>query len=359
MVKVYDECRLWGLVGLASKSGVNLSALGDAMITPIVFLIYKRPDLARKVWAEIRKAKPPILLVVADGPRNETERAACDETRALVEQVDWPCDVRRNYSNSNMGCKHRPASGLKWVFEQVEEAIILEDDCLPDPSFFPFCDELLERYRHDERVGMICGSNFHPDPQAAFSYFSSIYPRVWGWATWRRAWKFYDLAMTQWPLVRDGLWMGKLFTTENEAARMSKRWDELYKGEINTWDGQWFYSMRVRGYSCLVPSTNLVTNIGIGADATHTTHSGCDYADAPSSPMKFPLRHPPFLAVDRASDARHFRTVYMPPLWPSIKGQIMNRHWYGKLVRQIPIVGRLWSLMRPISRVATGVSGKR
>jgi len=316
------------------------------MKTAVAFIIYKRPELTSRVWAEIRKARPPVLLVVADGPRDDSGRTKCAAVRAIVEQVDWPCDVRRNYADDNMGCKHRPASGLNWVFEQVEEAIILEDDCLPDPSFFPFCDELLERYRRDERVGMICGSNFHPDPQAAFSYFCSIYPRVWGWATWRRAWKRNDIAMTQWPIVRDGLWMEKLFPTKEEASRMSERWNELFKGEIDAWDGQWFLSLRTRGYVCLVPSMNLVTNIGIGADATHTTHSGCDYADEPGSPISFPLRHPPFLAVDRVADARHFRTVYMPPLWPSIKGKLTNRHWYGKIVRQIPIVGRVWARIR-------------
>ena len=132
------------------------------MRTPVVFIIFSRPDLTARVFAEIARARPEKLLVIADGPRpdREGEDAKCAATRAIIERVDWPCEILKNYSNVNLGCGHRPATGLRWVFEQVEEAIILEDDCVPHPTFFRFCEELLEHYRDDERVMHISGDNF-------------------------------------------------------------------------------------------------------------------------------------------------------------------------------------------------------
>ena len=163
------------------------------MRTPVAFLIYRRPDLTARVFEAIARAKPPVLLVVADGPKDAGEEARCAAAREVIEKVDWPCEVRRNYSDANLGCRERVATGLDWVFRQVEEAILLEDDCLPSPDFFAFCEAMLERFRNDDRVGHVSGSNSDRGRASReTSYYFSRYSTIWVWATWRRAWKDYD-----------------------------------------------------------------------------------------------------------------------------------------------------------------------
>src|SRR5579871_4386735 len=165
------------------------------LTTPVALIVFNRPDTTRQVFQEIRRVRPPVLLVVADGPRRDhpEDEQLCRETRAVAEEVDWPCQVLTEYSDVNLGCRHRPASGLDWVFSQVEEAIILEDDCVPHPSFFRFCSELLSRYRDDARIGTIAGTNVQGGrKRGGASYYFSKYPTIWGWASWRRAWALYD-----------------------------------------------------------------------------------------------------------------------------------------------------------------------
>ncbi|OUC08639.1 hemolytic protein HlpA-like protein, partial [Litorilinea aerophila] len=165
------------------------------MQTPVIFLIFNRPDTTAQVFAEIAKARPRRLLVVADGPRphrpDDVEK--CSATRAVIERVDWPCEVSCDFAEENLGGRRRISSGLTWAFSQVEAAIVLEDDCLPHPTFFPFCEELLNRYCHDERIMAITGDNFQfGRSRTKYSYYFSRYFHSWGWATWRRAWQHYD-----------------------------------------------------------------------------------------------------------------------------------------------------------------------
>lgn len=174
--------------------------------TPVAFMIFNRPEKTARVFAEIRKARPTQLFIVADGPRTEQEKEKTDATRAVTEHIDWECEVKRNYSDVNVGCKMRVSSGISWIFENVENAIILEDDCVPEQSFFPYCQELLERYKDDTRIMHISGDNFEWGRTGNFesdaSYYFSRIPHVWGWATWRRAWNLYDINMTSWPECR-------------------------------------------------------------------------------------------------------------------------------------------------------------
>ena len=175
--------------------------------TPVAFLVFNRPHTTDKVFSEIAAANPRKLLIVADGPRPDQpgEAERCVAVRAIVDRVDWDCEVLTNYSDINLGCKARISSGLDWVFDTVEEAIVLEDDCLPHPSFFRFCEELLVKYRDDERIAQIGGVNFQSGRRRTnYSYYFSRYAHIWGWATWRRAWRHYDVALKAWPLIRDG-----------------------------------------------------------------------------------------------------------------------------------------------------------
>ncbi|MEW6491011.1 MAG: glycosyltransferase family 2 protein, partial [Cyanobacteriota bacterium] len=164
------------------------------MKTPVVFIIFNRPDTTQKVFEAIRQAHPPLLFVIADGPRPNKpgEDQKCAATRAIIDQVDWDCEVLTNYSEINLGCERRVSSGLNWVFDTVEEAIILEDDCLPHPTFFSFCEELLDYYRNDQRVMVITGQNVQfGRKRTDYTYYFSRYNHCWGWASWRRAWRSY------------------------------------------------------------------------------------------------------------------------------------------------------------------------
>ncbi len=165
-----------------------MSGTNPGIRTPVALIIFNRPDTTERVFAEIAKARPPKLFIIADGPREDRpgEAERCASARAIVDRVDWNCEVQKNYSDVNLGCGARPATGISWVFDQVEEAIILEDDCIAHPTFFRFCDELLEKYRDDERIMHIAGNNFQfGNQRTSFSYFFSHHNICWGWASWR------------------------------------------------------------------------------------------------------------------------------------------------------------------------------
>ena len=248
--------------------------MGDfELSTPVAMLVFNRPEQTARVFAAVRGARPPVLLVVADGPRAERPEDArkCARTRQIFDGIDWPCEVRRNFAESNLGCKGRVSSGLNWVFEQVEEAIVLEDDCLPHATFFRFCQELLAHYRGDPRVYMICGHNFlRGQRRSEESYYFSRYAHVWGWASWRRSWQLYDAEMKLWPALRDEGWLLDLFGNRQEADYWTGMFEMTYTGEINTWDYQMFLTAWSNNMLTVIPNGNLIANIGFGPEATHT-----------------------------------------------------------------------------------------
>jgi hypothetical protein len=286
------------------------------LTTPVAFIIFNRPDTTARVFAEIARARPPKLLVVGDGPRatrlGEAERVAA--TRAIIEAVDWPCEVLTNFSEANLGCKNRVSSGIDWIFEQVEEAIILEDDCLPDPSFFRFCQEMLERYRQDQRIGMISGDNFQfGHRSSADSYYFSRCVHIWGWATWRDRWKGqYDAEMKTWADRRQAGWLEDVMLSDDEVAHWTKTFDKVAAGGIDTWDFQWVYTNWIGGRLSVLPHVNLISNIGFGTDATHTTGNS-EVANLPAKAMEFSLRHPIAITADARADRRTFERLFMSP----------------------------------------------
>lgn len=275
-----------------------------AVKSPVALFMFRRPDTTERVLDAIRQARPPLLLVVADGPRQgrPDDAPACAATRALIDRIDWPCDVRREFAGENMGCRNRVSSGLAWVFQQVPEAIILEDDCVPDASFFPYCDEMLERYRDDHRVAQISGSNNQKGRRrGTHSYFFSRYHNVWGWASWRRAFDLYDVEMRRWPELRDSGWLLGLLGNRTVAHYWKRQFQATYERRIDTWDYQWIYSTWLHGMVSAVPNRNLVRNIGFGPGASHTpVHD--PFADDTLERMDFPLDHPPTVARDTRAD---------------------------------------------------------
>lgn len=275
------------------------------MSTPVALIIFNRPDVTERVVERIAAARPSQLLVVADGPRAERtgERELCAATRAIVERIDWDCQVFTNYADANMGCKRRVSSGIDWVFEQVESAIFLEDDCLPHPSFFPYCEELLERHRDDERVMMISGDNFQQSTaKYNYSYYYSRYVHIWGWASWRRAWRGYDVDMSLWPIVRANGVLEDVLGDSRAASAWREIFDAVYADQIDTWDYQWVFACWMQHGLSILPSVNLVSNIGFGAAATHTTAES-PLAERAVEAMHFPLCHPPYMVRDSRADS--------------------------------------------------------
>jgi len=297
------------------------------LMLPVAFIIFNRPDTTERVFAEIARAKPPKLLVVGDGPRTgrpgEAEKVAA--ARAIIQRVDWDCEVLTNFSEVNLGCKKRVSSGIDWVFEQVEEAIILEDDCLPDITFFRFCQEMLERYRNDQRIGMISGDNFQFGRRYGDdSYYFSKYVHIWGWATWRDRWVgSYDVSMAKWPRVRDEGMIADIVGDVHEAVYWGKIFERVHRGAIDTWDYQWVFANWVNGRSSVVPAVNLISNIGFGVNATHTTGVS-ELENLPITPIKFPLIHPigvyRCLRADRFSEKKCFKAS----LWRRICNKVIG-----------------------------------
>jgi len=270
--------------------------------TPIAFIVFNRPEVTARVFEAIAAARPTRLFVIADGPRNAAEREKTDAVRAIVSRVDWPCEVETNFADENMGCKRRVSSGLGWVFDRCEEAIILEDDCLPRPTFFQFCSELLDRYRDDPRVSMISGDNFQDRRRGEGSYFFSYIAHVWGWATWRRVWRQFDEAMTTWPTDRHAPWLKELLQTPEVLKVYQRAFDAVHNGQVDTWDAQWQLAVwRSRGLVAL-PNGNLVSNLGFGQDATHTRKPDSPDANLPTADLAWPLVHQPTVERDRAAD---------------------------------------------------------
>lgn len=272
---------------------------------PVIFIIFNRPDTTRQAFETIRAARPSKLLVVADGPRTNRpeEVEKCAATRAIIEGVDWDCDVQTNYSETNLGCRLRVSSGITWAFELVDRAIILEDDCLPAASFFHYCADLLDRYASDERVMMISGDNhLFGQSTVANSYYFSRYAHIWGWATWRRAWAKYDINMTHWPEIRDRGLFDQYFPKRSERFFWESVFQAAYEGKVDTWDFQWFYSIWANSGLCVAPARNLVRNIGLGhAEATHTLKDAV-YSSLTAEELGLPLTHPPMVLASSDKD---------------------------------------------------------
>ncbi|MDQ0134047.1 hypothetical protein J2T08_001965 [Neorhizobium galegae] len=277
-------------------------------IAPVVFIIFNRPDLTELVFQEIAKARPSKLFIIADGPRadraNEAEK--CARTRQVVENIAWDCEVFRNYSDINLGCRKRISSGLDWVFSQTDRAIIIEDDCLPDPSFFPYCTELLDRYEDDERVGSIAGSNLtNGKVTVEDSYFFSRYPLIWGWATWRRVWQNYDVSISRWGTLRENGWLNTVAHPE-EFEHWIKAFNRVFEGGLDAWGYQFHFSQWLQRQISIQPQHNLISNLGFRADATHTLDES-SLADLPRQGLEFPLRHPQVPATNFLADDTYMR----------------------------------------------------
>jgi hypothetical protein len=272
--------------------------------TPVLFIVFNRPDVTARTFERIRHLAPRELFLVADGPRpsQPADIAKVAAVRKIVDAVDWPCEVMKNVAPENMGCRERVSSGIDWFFEHVTEGIIIEDDCLVDPSFVPYCSELLERFRDDSRVMHINGTNLRPGKWTSpYSYRFSLWNHAWGWASWRRAWQHFDVTMKSWPTARDEQWLWNVWR-DAHAVRVWTDWlQAAYEKRLPAWDWIWAFNCWMQGGVHVIPRDNLVQNIGFGADATNPgTHE--KLAAIPVRPISFPLKHPPFRLADWRAD---------------------------------------------------------
>ncbi len=281
--------------------------------TPVLFMIFNRPDVTQQVFAEIRKAKPKQLFIAADGAREHKagEKEKCEETRKIVvDNIDWDCEVKTLFREKNLGCKYAVSGAISWFFDNVEEGIILEDDCVPHQSFFNFCGELLEKYRDNQKV-MHIGSNYFNQHKTNItdSYYFSHYIEIWGWATWRRAWELYDPEMKNFGEMRKKDFLKDVFKTADEKEYWVKCFDTALEKNIDTWDYQWVYCICANKGVVITPYTNLVSNVGFREDATHTTLLNEVFSNVKAHSIS-EIKHPKKIEIAYDEDKLTFKRTH-------------------------------------------------
>lgn len=312
---------------------------------PVLFIAFKRYEESRAVMEGIRAAKPPRLYFACDGARNEKEAADVQRVRDLVKLVDWPCELKTRFSETNQTVKFGPPAAISWFFENEEEGIILEDDCKPVLSWFWFAQEMLERYRHDERIWIIMGNNLMPEWPAhdreSYYYSAHGYGAYWGWASWRRMWKKYDLHMKEWPVLRDSGLLNGHFLDKSEAREGLHLLECSWNGRIHSWDFQLDYGRIMNGGMNIIPNVNLIRNIGFGDGSTHTgSYLDPRNKDA-AGEMTFPLKHPRFMVCDKERDLAYFEKYIEPSTLRRFKNRL-KRVLPKEVDRAItPMLGRL------------------
>jgi hypothetical protein len=279
----------------------------------VLLILFNREAFAQRLLAAVRAVRPARLFLAADAPRPHvpTDAATCRQTWASVrDAIDWPCEVQTLQPARNIGPARFIPQAVDWMLTREECGIILEEDCIPHPDFFRFCDELLGRYAAEDRVAMISGCQFVPAgwPCGGASYAAVRLSQIWGWATWRRAWQHYDFEMKAWPEERRRGLLQRVFATRRDQRHWTDNFDHAL--EIDSWDYQWCFARWRRGQVGLVPARNLVSNIGFGPEALHTKAANHPVANLPAVGLDFPLRHPPALQLDDALDAQFSRLLF-------------------------------------------------
>ena len=293
-----------------------------ALTTPVLFIIFNNPNTTKRVFEQIKKAKPSKLFVFCDGPRKTVpdDKEKCRETQIVATQVDWDCELQTLFLEENYGSRYGVAKGIDWFFDNVDEGIILEHDCLPSNSFFYFCQELLEYYRTDTRIMHICGGNYQNAIQRGdASYYFSKYNQIWGWATWKRAWKYYDVDMKNFDKFNQTLKIESLFRIKNEKKFWVKNFNDTITHKLNTvWDFQWLFAVLSQNGLSVTPNKNLVSNIGFGSEAVHMS-----FVDKKTANLEIfeinEIIHPDFIIADFEADKLAFKNLFTLPFNDRLK----------------------------------------
>lgn len=299
--------------------------------TPILFIIFNRPDKTRRVFAEIKKVRPARLFITADGPRENKpeDTELCHLTREAVKNIDWPCEVKTLFREKNAGTTIVGPSAIRWFFDNVDRGIILEDDGLPDLSFFPYCEELLEKYKDDPRIMHISGNNFQQNNKnfkCDGDYYFSRITRIWGWATWKRAWDLFDNDMKLWPKARAEKRLCKIFPDSAVAYRWGYLFDQSTEDRFNPisqaridWDGRWLFSCLMNGGLAISPRVNLVSNIGFDSEARIARNPSDETANVPARSVNIPLSHSKTFKVNEQADNYDYKYTFNINRHPSQK----------------------------------------
>ncbi len=322
------------------------------MKSPILFLIFNRPHTTYQVFKKIKEYKPEKLFIAADGPRDEkhNEKFLCEQSRKIIQEIDWKCEVFTLMRDRNLGCKNAVSSAITWFFSYVDEGIILEDDCVPDQSFFSFCEILLEKYRYDNRVMMISGTNYLFNNNADNnSYYFSKYYTIWGWATWRRAWDLYDINMEEWPEFKKERQLEWIYSDAKLIKWLEYMFDQAYFNKIDTWDIQWTYTCIFQNGLNIIPYNNLISNIG---EFGHFTDGSDKYMKYIRMPVKSidinSLVHPKYVIENAKYDRININHV-MKHQKVSIRYVMMkyiNRYVPKPLHKKIYYFGHLFLNLR-------------
>jgi hypothetical protein len=241
--------------------------------TPILYIIYNRPDLVELTFGQIAKIKPKELFIAADGPKHEkvSDAENCILARNIVlSKINWDCNIHTLFREENLGCKYGPSKAIDWFFDNVEHGIILEDDILVNQGFFNYCETMLKTYKTDERIMMISGLNISGKSKTTEDYFFGYFGGVWGWATWKRCWQGFNVDFNYWNdiLIKEHITL--FFPREVRHERISL-YDRIFGGDNTVWDTQWAFYRYINSGLCIIPSNNLIKNIGFDERATHTT----------------------------------------------------------------------------------------
>jgi hypothetical protein len=279
---------------------------------PVLLLAFNDVKTTGRVLASIREARPLRLYFATDGPRlgRDDDIAKINQVRALESMIDWPCQLFTLHQAVNKGCPEALQLALDWFFANEENGIILEHDMLPDLSFYRFCQLMLDKYQDDEEIMHIAGNSFRDKLIGDGDYYFSRIPIIWGWATWRRAWKKYDKTMSTWPNfshsqnyqnILPWWWLRQKFTYVL---------DKVACGRTNSWDYQWTYSLLKNNGLAICPNANLITNIGFGPDALNSTNLNDPLANVKLENISFPLKDPSLKQPDKTADHQFITKIY-------------------------------------------------
>jgi hypothetical protein len=304
---------------------INSLAGKQPLKAAVLFIVFNRLDITKQVFEAIREAKPPKLYIAADGAREskEDEEEKVKAVRDFViNGINWKCEVKTLFREKNLGCKYAVSGAIDWFFKNEEMGIILEDDCFPSQSFFWFCEELLEKYKDDERIMHISGDNF----QNGFSrgdgnFYFSRHIHVWGWASWRRAWKYYDVKIKSYPrFVKQNL-IQTVWKNKKDQKYWLKNFSKVFKNRLDTWDYQWTFTVWSQNGLSILPNVNLISNIGFGVEATHTTVKSSS-ANLPKFEIDT-LNYPSFvlanITADHYTNRNLFSTIFLKRLFNRVR----------------------------------------
>jgi len=307
----------------------------DVQIAPVLLIGFNRPQFIEQVFSAIRKAQPPRLFVALDHPREgrQDDLQGWTACKKIVENVDWSCEVRYNYAEKNMGCRRRIETAISWVFEQVDRVIVLEDDCVPCNDFFRFCSELLEQYKDDNRVGMICGHDEHPCvadlPRNGASYYFDRFTSIWGWATWRRAWEMHDPELSYWPAMRDSGVLKDFFVEKSSVALWKIHFEGVYSKKVDTWDTGLFLTAIKNNWLSIHAYAKLVINIGSGSSSRTDNNVAIkkkSWIDRPYGTLTWPLVHPLTMVPSMMSE-KYARDMHCGSRWQRLLRFLSRCKW--------------------------------